>query len=315
MSQSAGRPGPEGLEIVAAIETGGTKTLCRVAGGDSGALAERRWPTEAPDAMAEALAGFIARAVPPGSRLAGVGLAAFGPLVVDPLAADCGRMLHTPKPGWTGANLAQALARRLGAPVAVDTDVNAAAVAEQKLGAGRGCASLAYVTVGTGIGGGLAIHGRSLKGALHPEIGHIRLVREPSDDAPSACPYHADCAEGLAAGPAIARRIGEGRRLGDAPEVRALIGGYLGQLLATLVLAWSPQRIVLGGGVMATAGLIDEVTAALASGLGDYGVGDAVKRPGFLAAAKLENAGLEGALLMARGLARTGGDHPSSFGQ
>jgi fructokinase len=297
----------------AAVETGGTKTLCRVVSADGAMLAEARWPTQAPEAMAEALAAFVDQAKPMGARLAGLGIAAFGPLVVDSMAADRGRMLDTSKPAWTGSNLAQSLAERLGAPVAVDTDVNAAAIAEQRLGAGRGCSSLAYVTVGTGIGGGLATHGRSLKGALHPEIGHIRLVRHPADHMLSCCPFHADCAEGLAAGPAIARRLGAGGRLAGAPAVMALISDYLGQLLATLVLAWSPERIVLGGGVMEAAGLIDQVSAALATALGGYGVGEAARGAAFLAPATLEHAGLEGALLMARDLAASTDNRPALF--
>ena len=172
--------------VYAGVETGGTKTLCRVVGADGAVLAERRWPTDDPETMVAVLATFIGQATPAGAKLAGVGVAAFGPLVVDPRAADFGLMLDTAKPGWTGSNLAGALARRLGAPVALDTDVNAAALAEQRLGAGRGCSSLAYVTVGTGIGGGLAMDGRSLKGALHPEIGHIRLVRDGRDGMPRA---------------------------------------------------------------------------------------------------------------------------------
>ena len=284
----------------AGVETGGTKTLCRLVDGAGVSLAQERWPTAGPDAMGEILAEFIEQATPAGARLAGLGLAAFGPLVVDPQAADRGCMLATTKPGWTGSNLAQSLAQRLGVPVAVDTDVNAAAIAEQRLGAGRGCSSLAYVTVGTGIGGGLAIDGASLKGAPHPEVGHIRLIRRPTDEAPSACPFHADCAEGLVAGPAIERRLAVGGRLAEAPAVMALVADYLSQLLATLVLAWSPHRIVLGGGVMGAAGLIERVSAALATALGDYGASETDRSPGFLAPAMFEHAGLEGALLMAR---------------
>ena len=296
--------------VFAAIETGGTKTLCRVVDSDGAELAMRRWPTDDPETMVDLLAGFIAQATPADAQLAALGIAAFGPLVLDPAAAEFGRMLNTTKPGWTGSNLAAALTERLGAPVAIDTDVNAAAIAEQMLGAGRGCSSIAYVTVGTGIGGGLATNGKSLKGALHPEIGHIRLIRRPDDTLPSGCPFHGDCAEGLTAGPAIARRLAPGIQLADDPQVSALVADYLGQLLATLVLAWSPQRIVLGGGVMKTAGLIDRVSVNVREALGDYGAGGQAGGD-LLAPAMLEHAGLDGALLMARDLTSRSGPTPA----
>jgi fructokinase len=224
-------------------------------------------------------------------------MAAFGPIIVDP-DADTGRVLATPKPGWTGSNLRRDLSERLGIHVAVDTDVNAAAIAEQAIGAGRGCASLAYLTIGTGIGAGLALRGTSLRGALHPELGHIRLVRANDDLFASTCPYHADCAEGLAAGPAVQRRL-EGSTLDERPEIRDLVAGYLGQLVAATILAWSPHRIVIGGGVGSAPRLIDAIALAYPDTLGGYGVGAHAMTPGFLVPAALADAGLEGALLMA----------------
>lgn len=290
-------------EIYAGVETGGTKTLCRVVRADGAVVAEARWPTAGPDEMAEVLGAFIGEAAA-AAPVAGVGLAAFGPIVVDPARADRGRVLATPKPGWTGSNLAQALAARLGAPVAVETDVNAAAIAEQRLGAGRGAASVAYVTVGTGIGGGLAIEGRPLRGALHPEIGHLRLARRADDAIPSACPFHSDCAEGLAAGPAIGHRLAAGQRLQDEPQTFEAVADYLAQLVASLVLAWSPERVVLGGGVLQAPGLLARVAEGLPAALGGYGVGEAALSADFIVPAALEHAGLEGALILAREQAR-----------
>lgn len=285
----------------AGIETGGTKTLCRLVAAEGRTIAERRWPTADPSSMAETLCRFIEDAKPRDAALVAIGLATFGPVVINPRAADYGRMLNTPKPGWSGSNLAASLAQRLGTAVRVDTDVNAAAIAEQRLGAGRGCTTVAYVTVGTGIGGGLATAGGTLRGALHPEIGHIRLIRQKEDLVASCCPYHRDCAEGLCSGSAVARRLGPGERLEDHDLVQRLVADYLGQLLATLVLAWSPQRMVLGGGVMSSKGLIERVSACLLESLGDYGACESARCSGFLARAELEHAGLEGALLMALG--------------
>ena len=284
----------------AAIETGGTKILCRVVDDANAVLAEEQWPTSTPAAAVEAIVACIVYALPAGTRLAGVGIAAFGPLIIDPESPRRGLMLQTPKSGWTGSNVREALEASLGVPVAVDTDVNAAAIAEQRMGAGRGVPSLAYLTVGTGIGAGLATDGRALTGALHPEVGHVRLVRATGDDFKSICPFHSDCAEGLVAGPAVGRRLGPGKTLADVPEVAALVAEYLGQLIAVLVLTWSPHRVVLGGGVMQAPGLIAAIDAALRRDMGSYGAGTALDAPDFLVAAALPHAGLEGALLMAR---------------
>ena len=294
---------PKGL--IAGIETGGTKILARACTLGGEMVAEHRWETGTADQAANDLCEFLA-AVRQGGQLQAIGMAAFGPLIVDPASPDWGRILATPKPGWAGSNLRAALQERLDVPVAVDTDVNAAAIAEQELGAGGGLPSVAYVTVGTGIGAGLAIRGQSLKGALHPEAGHLQLVRRSDDDVPSSCPFHSDCAEGLVAGPAMRRRLGEGRELAESPDLVGLAADYLGQLAAALVLAWSPHRIVWGGGVIGGASLIPLIQDKLHITLGGYGVGSAVECADFCVAATLANAGLEGALLMARELAAQG---------
>jgi fructokinase len=281
------------------IETGGTKILARLV--DAGGLLriEGRWPTSSPGQALLDLASFIEENMPAGSSLARIGLAAFGPVVCDEHSPDYGRVLSTPKPLWRGSNLRAALAERLGVPVVIDTDVNAAARAEWQKGAGRGVRSLGYVTVGTGIGGGLLVDGRAHLGALHPEVGHIRLARREGDLFESVCPFHQNCVEGLASGPAITRRLAGNRSLADDPRVLDLVGEYLGDLAATLVLAWSPERIVWGGGVMETPGLLERVRAALGRVIAGYGVGEAVKAADFCVQATLADAGLEGALLMA----------------
>jgi len=293
--------------FLAGIETGGTKILASLRDMDSGeTIAEGKWATGSAERAAGDLVAFLTSEVTGDGRLAAVGMAAFGPLIVDPDSADYGQMQATTKPGWKGSNLRRLLEERLNVPVVVDTDVNAAAIAEQELGAGAGLPSIAYVTVGTGIGAGLANRGRSLVGALHPEAGHLRLIRRADDDVPSVCPFHQDCAEGLVSGPAVQERLGERRGLADDPQLIELVAGYLGQLAAALVLAWSPHRIVWGGGVIGAAPMIEAIEEAMRASLGGYGVSPVVIWPGFCVRAKLENAGLEGALLMARELASVG---------
>lgn len=286
--------------VFAGIETGGTRIRARIVDAGDHVLADGRWPTTTPDAALVELVGFLRGSIPAGRALGALGIAAFGPLVRDERAGDYGRVLNTPKPGWSGSNLRAELARRLGVPVVIDTDVNAAACAEWQRGAGRGIRCLAYVTVGTGIGGGLLVDGRPLPGALHPEIGHIRLSRRERDRAPSVCPFHENCVEGLASGPAITRRLGPARALADDPAILGLAADYLGDLAATLVLSWSPERIVWGGGVMATPQLLEAVRSALGRALAGYGVGERALAADFCVLAALADSGLEGALLMAR---------------
>lgn len=288
-------------KLVAGVETGGTKILARICDFKGGqTIAETKWATGSADDAAHVLISFLGEA---GAGLSAVGIAAFGPLIVDPQSVDFGRMLATNKPGWTGSNLRLNLTESLGVPVNVETDVNAAAIAEQALGAGGGLPSVAYVTVGTGIGAGLALRGKTLKGALHPEGGHLPIIRQPGDDFPSVCAFHANCAEGLVSGPALRKRLGEGNDLADDPELVGLVANYLGQLAATLVLTWSPHRIVWGGGAISTTPIIPKIEQAMRDTLGGYGVGEAANQPGFCVAACLKNAGLEGAVLMARELA------------
>lgn len=295
-----------GTQLIAGIETGGTKLLARVCTVESGEMVgEERWPTSSPEQAKNDIAGFL-KSVSSNGNLVAAGIAAFGPLIVDPSSPDCGKMLATPKPGWNGSNLRAEIEGELGIPVTVDSDVNAAAIAEQAIGAGRQLSSVAYVTVGTGIGAGLAIDGRSLKGSLHPEAGHLPIIRQAGDHTKSNCQFHASCAEGLCAGPAVASRLRPGEELVDDGLLIDRISDYLGQLAASLVLAWSPHRIVWGGGIIGAAPLVPLIEEKLRFALGGYGVGPDVDRPGYCANAELRNAGLEGALIMARQQATQG---------
>lgn len=289
------------MTLLLGVETGGTKIVARIVDTDGVVVAQGRWPTTTPAAAADAIVEFAGAAARDGGQIVAAGLAAFGPILIDPDLADRGRMLDSPKPGWAGSNLRAELAERLTVPVGIETDVNAAALAELHRGAGRGLPSVAYLTVGTGIGAGLATQAGTLSGAMHPEVGHIRLVRAASDRISSSCPFHDDCAEGLAAGPAVTSRL-SGDRLDDRSDVRAIVADYLGQLCAMIVLAWSPHRIVIGGGVGSAPAMLDAVRAAYARSLGRYGVGPRARSDDFLVAASLTHAGLDGALLLARSM-------------
>ena len=205
--------------------------------------------------------GFFASAPP----IAALGVAAFGPLELDAAAPGWGHVLRTPKPGWSGTPLGPWLREALGVPVALETDVNAAALAEAAAGAGRGADPVAYLTVGTGIGLGVATGGRALHGLLHPEAGHLCVRREPDDDFAGCCPLHGDCWEGLASGPAVAARWGmDPATLGAGHPAWDLEARYLVAGLASVVLVLAPQRVVLGGGVGRRPGVLAGVRPASA---------------------------------------------------
>ncbi len=297
-----------GTATYAAIEAGGTKFVCAIGSAD-GTLIERvRFATRDPDStLAEARAFFEAAGQRHGVPRA-LGIASFGPLELDPHAPRYGRLLRTPKPGWHDADLIAPFAH-LDIPVALDTDVNAAALAESVWGAGRradgtSLDTIVYVTVGTGIGGGAVVHGRTLHGLMHPEMGHLYPRRHPDDIGfAGTCPYHGDCFEGLANGPAIVARLGHelGHASVDHP-IWTIEADYLGQLCAQLTLAVSPQRIILGGGVMQHARLFATIRAHAQHWLGGYiarpqledGIDDFIAPPGLD-----DRSGILGALLLA----------------
>lgn len=251
------------------LEAGGTKCVCLVATGPEGILAQASLPTTSPAQTLGAARAFFNEAGA-WARPAGCGIAAFGPIQLDRQAPDYGRIAKTPKPGWEGADLREAFAG-LDAPLAIDTDVNGAALAEWKWGAGQNLRSLAYATIGTGIGVGVLRDGRSVQGAWHFEMGHLRPRRAPGDAFAGVCPFHGDCLEGLASGPAIKARWGAPLTdlAADHPAF-ALQADYLGQLCVSLAFTHAPERIVLGGGVMHTSGLAEQVAASTQALMGGY---------------------------------------------
>ena len=239
------------MTLYGGIEAGGTKFVCAVGTGPDDLRAEIRFPTAAPEeAVGKALTFFReqARAEP----LAAIGIASFGPIDPNPSSPTFGYVTTTPKPGWAHTDFAGAVRRALGVPVGFDTDVNVAALGEGTWGAAQGLDTFIYLTVGTGIGGGGMVNGKLIHGAVHPEMGHIRIPHDwQADPYAGWCSYHGDCFEGLAAGPAIVARWGQ-RADALPPEHPglALEAHYLALGLVSYICTLSPQRIILGGGVM-----------------------------------------------------------------
>jgi fructokinase len=257
--------------LVGGIEAGGTKVVCAVGTGPDDVRAEVRVPTTTPARTVELVAAFFLEQATR-APLAALGVASFGPLDLDRRSPTFGFITTTPKPGWRGVDVLGPLRTALGLPLALDTDVNAAALAEQRWGVGRGLGTVVYVTVGTGIGGGVVVDGRPLHGLLHPEMGHVRVPHDQAHDPfPGSCPTHGDCWEGLATAPAIAARWGRApETLPDDHPAWPVEAHYLALGLANIVLTLSPERIVLGGGVMARAHLYGLVRSEVSDLLGGY---------------------------------------------
>ncbi|SET88273.1 ROK family protein [Stigmatella erecta] len=238
---------------VGGIEAGGTKFVCVVGTGPEDIHAQVRIPTTTPEATLGAALAFFQEQSLQGGRLGALGIASFGPLDLHPGSPTYGFITSTAKPGWKNVDVVGPFRRALDIPVGFDTDVNGAALGEGRWGAARGLDTYVYLTVGTGIGGGGVINHQRMHGLIHPEMGHIWLPRSP-DEVPSfqgVCPYHGACFEGLASGPALHRRWGgQAETLPAHHPAWALEAHYISLAISNFIATLSPQRVILGGGVM-----------------------------------------------------------------
>jgi fructokinase len=290
----------EVARVFGALELGGTKTVVAVGDGAGNVMAEERFPTTSPE---ETLARAVAWLRTGGQSIVGLGVASFGPIRVNRDAPDFGTMLGTPKAQWrnfpVGGYLADAFP---GVTLALDTDVNAAVLAEATLGAAIGVDDLVYITIGTGIGGGILSGGRLVHGLLHPEFGHLKTPRAPGDAFAGVCPYHGDCLEGMACGPAISERWGvPGHQLPDGHPAWEAEAWYLAHGILALLAIVSPARVIVGGGVSQAGGLHDHINRLLLELAGGY-FPALLEDPPFVVEAGLgQEAGIRGALLLASG--------------
>jgi fructokinase len=291
--------------LYGAIEGGGTKFVCAVGRGPEEIVESVSIPTtDARETLAESVR-FLAAAQARHGPIAAIGFGCFGPIELRRESPRYGRMLSTPKRGWVGVDVLEPFRSAFDVPIALDTDVGAAALAEWRVGAGRGLGSLAYVTVGTGIGGAVAPADSAARRIMHAEMGHIPMRRDARDRGfKGVCPFHGDCVEGLASGPAIQARWGASL---DAMPIDhdgpAIVAGYLGQMAASIALMLSVARIVFGGGVMADGRLLPLVRGAASRYLNGYveALEDADRIADNIRAPALgSRAGIAGAVLLAQ---------------
>jgi fructokinase len=253
------------VTVLGAVEIGGTKTDLAVGTSPDDISKPHRVSTTTHEETVGAIAEFFRS-----HNVGAVGVASFGPLDLDRKSSSYGKMLATPKPGWSGFDLYRTLRGGIGVPVFLDTDVNGAALGEGRWGAATGMMDYAYVTVGTGIGAGVVVDGRVISGSGHPEMGHIAVRRLDGDDYPGRCPYHRNCLEGMAAGPALEERFGSPESWVGNDQVIDLVAHYLAQGLLALLYIAAPVRIIVGGGVSTLPGLHQRARHRLAELIAGY---------------------------------------------
>ncbi|MBV6715642.1 ROK family protein [Paenibacillus chitinolyticus] len=286
------------MRTLGAIEAGGTKFVCAIGSEDGTVLERVSFPTTTPEETMGSVLSFFE-----GKGIEALGVGSFGPVDPNKKSPTYGYITTTPKPHWGNYNILGELKKHFDVPMEFDTDVNGAALGEATWGAAKGLESCLYITVGTGIGAGAVVGGKLVHGLTHPEMGHIFVRRNAEDTYEGKCPYHKDCLEGLAAGPAIEARWGvKGTELGTDHKAWELEADYLAQALMSYILILSPEKIIMGGGVMKQQQLFPLIHARLQELLNGYvqkeevaaGIADYVVYPQLG-----DNAGICGALALA----------------
>jgi fructokinase len=293
------------------IEAGGTKFVCVIGHDPDTIIESTRIDVTGPAETIGAAQEFFMRAQAAGVRLEAVGIGSFGPLELRPGHPRYGFITATPKPGWSNTDMVGPLVSALGLPVGFDTDVNAAVLAEGRWGRARELGSYVYLTLGTGIGGGAVVDGQLVHGLGHPEMGHVAVRRRPGDGFAGACPFHGDCFEGMASGPAVQARFGrraETLRGADLAAAVSLVAFYLAAGISSLVYALAPEQIIVGGGLSAMPGLLTLARAELMEQLHGYPGLMEHREEAFLVPAALgAMAGPAGTLILAQRAATSHG--------
>jgi fructokinase len=263
---------PTTAPLYGAVEAGGTKFVCMIGTGPGDMREQARFQTLSPEVTLRETLDFFRNAAARHGQLDAIGIASFGPVDVHLDSPSYGYITSTPKPGWANVDIAGTIRDALAVPVGFDTDVNAAALAEWRWGSAQGLDTFIYLTIGTGIGGGGLVNGRLMHGLVHPEMGHVRIPHDVDDDPfAGVCPFHGDCLEGLASGPAMnARWLQPAEQLPDDHPGWALEARYLALALVDFICTLSPERIVIGGGVMSKTPLYTLIRSQVLALLNNY---------------------------------------------
>lgn len=282
---------------IGAIEAGGTKFICGV-GNEKGEILDRiSFPTEVPERTLEQAVAFFRD-----KGVEAIGIGSFGPINLDRSSPGYGRVTTTPKPGWSGFDFVGYVKRSFPVPIGFDTDVNAAVFGEATWGAAKGLDSCVYYTIGTGVGVGVYVEGKLVHGLVHPEGGHVMIRRHSEDSFEGLCPYHRDCLEGMASGPAIEKRWGvKGSELASDHKAWEMGAYYLAQAISGVILTLSPKKVILGGGVMHQKQLFPLIRKGVAHNLNGYVASPAILDDidNYIVPPALgDNAGLYGALAL-----------------
>ncbi len=296
------------MSLYGGVEAGGTKFVCIVAGGPGDIREEVRFPTTTPEeTLSRTIKFFSNYEKNNDEKIDAIGVACFGPIDLDKESSTYGYITSTPKPGWANTDVVSRLEKALHLPVAFDTDVNGAAVGEGKWGAAQGLKNFIYLTIGTGVGGGAIVDGKPVHGLVHPEMGHIMMARDVEKDSfEGYCPFHGTCFEGMCSGPAMKARWGQpAETLAADHPAWDLEAAYIAAALHTFVTVLSPQRIILGGGVMSQEHLFPMIREKVKASLNGYVQSPAIleKIDGYIVPPGLGNrAGVLGALALAQGM-------------
>jgi fructokinase len=296
------------MGLYGGVEAGGTKFVCIVAGGPGDIREEVRFPTTTPEETLSRTINFFLKYMENyNEKIDAIGVACFGPVDLDRSSPTYGYITSTPKPGWANTDVVSRLEKALNVPVAFDTDVNGAAVGEGKWGAAQGLSNFIYLTIGTGVGGGAVVEGKPLHGLVHPEMGHIMMTQDKEKDPfEGYCPFHGTCFEGMCSGPAMKARWGQpAETLGVDHPAWELEADYIAEALHSYVVVLSPQRIILGGGVMQQEHMFPMIRAKLKASLNEYIQSPAILGDidSYIVPPGLGNrAGVLGALALAQGM-------------
>jgi fructokinase len=295
------------MPMYGGVEAGGTKFVCIISSGPGDIRAEKKFPTTTPTETLRLVVDFFTENIKKiDEPISSIGIACFGPIDLNRSSPKFGFITTTPKIGWKDTDIAGIIGNELSLPVFMDTDVNAAAVGEGVWGAGRGLNDFLYLTIGTGLGGGGCANGKPIHGLVHPEMGHMRIPHDwHTDPFPGNCPYHGDCLEGLAAGPAIKARWGQpAETLPSDHRAWEIESDYLALAIQNLVCILSPQKVILGGGVMEQSHLFPMIRSKVQKYLNEYLQSEEITRDieHFIVPPVLgSRAGVFGAIALAKG--------------